>query len=309
MKNEVLTIENEKYKALITANYGMNCFKIESKQTGKNILRSPKNTEFLGDKDAFLFGMPILCFPNRISGGEFVFENIKYKFPITEKNLNNFCHGEMHRLPFEIVEQGENLVRGRFEATKDMPYMMFHHEFRLDIEYMLDGSNIKQNVYVTNLSDKNMPFALGFHTAFSMKFDSDKNAKEIRLCIFASSEAERNMETFLPTGNFIHDFDGKDEMRNGSYAPYGNSVSKLLKLNGNILSLSGDNSEIRYIYDSKFKFCMLFNGNGEEFICLEPQTCLTDCLNVSDDPIQDGLIVIKPNETVEFQNIITVLKK
>lgn len=309
MENEILKVENEKYKALITAEYGMNCFKIELKQTGRNILRSPKNAKILGDKDAFLFGMPILCFPNRISGGEFTFENRKYKFPITEKNLNNFCHGELHRLPFEIVEQRENLIRGRYEATKNNPYMMFPHEFRLDVEYSLDDSEIKQNVYVTNLSDKNMPFALGFHTAFSINFESEKNMNKICLCIDAAGEAERNMDTFLPTGKFIYDFNGKNEMRNGSYAPYGNSVSKLLKLNGNTLSLSGDNSEIRYIYDEKFKFCMLFNGDGDEFICLEPQTCLTDCMNVSDDPISDGLIVIKPNETVEFKNIITVLKK
>ena len=98
------TLNKYGYKVEVVPKYGMNCIKALCENPCVDILKTPSDIDILGNDDAFLFGIPVLFFPNRISCGRFEFEGRKYKFPINEPRLNNFCHGTLHKLPFEVVE-------------------------------------------------------------------------------------------------------------------------------------------------------------------------------------------------------------
>ncbi len=175
------------YKAEVVPKYGMNCIKALCENPGVDMLKTPVDIDILGNDDAFLFGIPILFFPNRISNGRFEFEGREYKFPINEVKLNNFCHGTLHRLPFEVVEYDNEHIKGFFAATENNPYLTFPHSFEIYVEYRIREDGIYQIVLIKNTSDKNMPVALGFHTTFNL---SDKNTIKIPAATVTGTDNE-----------------------------------------------------------------------------------------------------------------------
>ncbi len=296
MKKYTLTAHS--YTAEVLPECGMNCTKILYPMLNMDILRTPENLNILKN-DEFLWGMPVLFFPNRISNGKFEFEGREYILPINEPELNNYCHGDLHKLPFEVTEYDDEHITGIFKATEDKPYMTFPHSFEFCIEYRIEMDGVHQNVSVKNNSDKNMPFALAFHTTFNTSSDMQINVP-------ACAEAERNMQTFLPTGKLLKDFELKRELSDGEYAPYGKTVSKLLELNGRTFSLCDiqKGTVITYTVDEKYKYCMMYSGDGKKYICLEPQTWLTDCPNLDIDRNRCGFDYISPNSVKTYKSVL-----
>lgn len=278
------------YRAQIAPEYGMNCIRALCTKPVVDMLKTPQNVDMLGNDDAFLYGMPILFFPNRISNGKFEFEGREYKFPINEVKLNNFCHGTLHKLPFEVIEYDNGHIKGVFTATKNHPYLTFPHSFEFYVEYRIKQDAIYQIVSIKNTSDKNMPVALGFHTTFNL---SDRKVIKIS----AVKEVERSAEKFLPTGKMYDDFELKAILNNGIFKPHSKPISKLFELGDREIQIFDEetNVKISYIFDKKYKYCMLYSSNGQDHICIEPQTWLTDCPNLGLDRNEYGFDYIEPN--------------
>ena len=296
-------LNSHDYIVEVVPNYGMNCIKIVHTQTNTDILKTPKDIDILKNDDAFLFGMPILFFPNRISNGRFEFESREYKFPINEVNLNNFCHGTLHKLPFEVLEYDNTHIKGAFISTNENQYLTFPHTFEMYIEYLIKADGIYQIVQINNTSDKNMPVALGFHTTFN---HSDK----ISLKIPADKEIARNLHTFLPTGEFYDDFDIKDLLNLGNFKLKMKPISRFLELYAKDIQLinNEEGTTITYVFDEKFKYCMLYSNNGEDHVCIEPQTWITDCPNLDLDKDSCGFDYIEPGKFKKYTSSLKVSK-
>lgn len=142
--------------------------------------------------------MPILYPVNRIKNGNFVFENRKYSFPINEPNTNCHIHGFLHEAQFDAVHVNENCVNCRYEGQ----YADCMQKFRIELYYEISDKGLLQKTTITNLSDKNMPNFLGFHTTFNIPFANSSDAKNIRVRVDNDLEVQRNMDTYLPQEHF-----------------------------------------------------------------------------------------------------------
>lgn len=298
---EIYKLKSHNYEAQIVPEYGMNCIKAVCANPAVDMLKTPQNVDILGNDDAFLYGMPILFFPNRISNGRFEFEGREYKFPINEPRLNNFCHGTLHKLPFEVVEYDNEHIKGVFVATKNSPYLTFPHSFEFYVEYRVKEEGIYQIISIKNTSDKNMPVALGFHTTFNL---SDRNSIKIP----AAKEVERNAETFLPTGKMYDNFELKAFLNKGIFRPHDKLISKLFELDGREMQIFDEDTKtkITYIFDAKYIYCMLYSSNGKDHICIEPQTWITDCPNLEVNQDECGFEYIEPNKTKIYTSVLRV---
>lgn len=298
---KIYNLEAHNYKAEVALRYGMNCTRIACENPRVDVLKTPQDVDVLGDDDAFLFGMPILFFPNRISNGSFNFEGRQYRFPINEVKLNNFCHGTLHKLPFEVTECDREHVKGVFVATDDRPYLTFPHSFEFAMEYRIKKDGVYQTVAIKNTSDKNMPVALGFHTTFNLS-DGDT------LKIPAERDIERSSQTFLPTGKMFEKFAEKNSLNNGTFEPCGKPISRLFELGGRKMQIFSPKSKatISYIFDEKYKYCMLYSSNGKDHICIEPQTWLTDCPNLPVEQNECGFDFIEPGDVKTYTSVLRV---
>ena len=57
-----------------------------------------------------------------------------------------------------------------------------------------------------------------------------------------------------------------------------------------------------YECDPLYGYRHIFNGGNRDFICIEPQTCRIDGLNVWKDEKKSGVIAINGGETVKLVN-------
>ena len=186
------------YSATVNLSRGANCISLVNARYKARILREPDYSE--QSYNPYLYGMPILFPVNRISSGVFSFEGREYTFPVNEPKTGCALHGELHALPFRITEQSDSSVSCKYEATADMPYLTFPHEFAITQKYALTDGGLTHETVIENRSDMNMPYFIGFHTTFNVPFSALSEPKDLRVRVDISREFERNMSNYLPAG-------------------------------------------------------------------------------------------------------------
>ena len=293
------------WSAVIDISRGANCISLKNERYGVSILREPPENGELDNP--YLYGMPILFPVNRIEGGSFEFEGRKYSFPINEPRTGCHLHGELHRMAFEVTEKSDSKIISRYKANAG-EYLGFPHAFEITQEYELKEDGFYHTVTVSNLSEQNMPVFIGFHTTFNTLFTDNSLAENIRVFADITEEYERNMEVnYLPTG-VKPQFDNVSlALANGAYKPFEDKASRHYRGNGK-MSISDLENRLRVVYDNdeKYGFCLIFNGGKEEYICLEPQTCLANCQNSPFPRSESGFDWIVPHSSKTYYSKIYV---
>ena len=138
------------YEADILPERGANLVALTRPALGLSSVRTPASLESFTTENPYLWGIPILLPPNRISGAQFTFEGRTYRFPMNEPAIGNFIHGMLHETPVPCVEQAADHAVFLFRATAEQPYMTFPHAFTLRIAFALEEDGLHQRITVTN---------------------------------------------------------------------------------------------------------------------------------------------------------------
>lgn len=296
------------YTAWINEERGGSCVKLE--RFGADAIRTPSGDADY-EKSAFTWGTPLLFPPNRISGAEFTFEDRIYRFPVNEPKTGCFLHGTLHETPFEVVEKCENAVTLLYRATDEEPYLTFPHAFTLRLSYVLDENGLKQTVSIRNDSGQNMPAALAFHTTFRVPFLNGSDPEEVRLTLDTSVEYGRNMANYLPDGTFREVYEGKEELDAGTFRPSCHTISRFFRNSDrHTMELRDDRAgmTVRYRTGADYGYWMVYNGGNKDFLCVEPQTWLSNCPNAPFDRNETGFHYIEPGKSWELETVITIEK-
>lgn len=299
MKNQnIIELKAEDYSAKINLSRGANCISLRNEKYRAKLLREPDYSDELDNP--YLYGMPILFPVNRISDGKFEFEERTYRFPINEPATRCHLHGELHRTEFEMVERCENRIFCSYRAPKDNPYLGFPHSFEIKMEYELTEEGLRHEIEVINNSSYNMPVFLGFHTTFNAVFAEGGKPQDIRVRADISEEYERNMKNYLPTG-VKSDFDWtSDSLSMGEFSPFAKPTSRHYRAQfpGNMVIYDGGKDlSVVYENDEKYGFRLIYNGNADEYICLEPQNCMVNCQNSPFTREEAGFDYIEPRKS------------
>ena len=300
---EMIDLQYKDYTALIDTYHGANCISLRNQKYKANLLREPPQKRELDNP--YLYGMPILFPVNRIENGRFTFEGREYVFPINEPRTGCHLHGELHQMPFEVVEENERRVVCRF-CAENGEYLGFPHAFEVWQEYALETDGLHHNVTVSNLSEQNMPVFLGFHTTFQTCFTSKSLPDDIRVSADITEEFERNMAVnYLPTG-VKPPFDSVSEaLSKGEYRPFDGKASRHYRGQG-LMTVSDVRQGLRLVYenDEAYGFRLIFNGGDEGYICLEPQTCLANCQNAPFPRSETGFDWIEAGKSKVYRSRI-----
>ncbi len=302
--NELIEIKCREYSAVINLSNGANCIKLKDNINNCDILRQPNFSKELDNP--YVYGMPILFPVNRIEKGTFDFEGRNYSFPINENKTNCHLHGKLHKMPFSVEKRGENyVVCSFFEFARTG----FPHSYKVVITYKVDFNGLTQTTEIFNMSDTNMPVFLGYHTTFNVCFA--ENSKKENICVKADvkDEIERNMENYLPTGRILSKDSVTKALNDGNFKPFKNKISRHYRtLDKGIIELIDEKNRLKVVYknDKLFKFRLFFNVDTDEFICLEPMTCMANCQNAPLDKEESGFDFISPKLSKKYTSNIRV---
>ena len=295
MDHRIVKMNGGGYCAEIDLQRGGNCVSLRSDKYSAQILREPG--EILDNP--YLYGMPILFPVNRISRGRFIFEDREYIFPINEPKTQCHLHGYLHETPFLVSEQTENKLSCIYRADDDHPYLQFPHSFDLSMVYELSENGLLHTTKVHNRSESNMPVMLGFHTTFNARFCPGKGQVLVRVPI--AEEYERNMENYLPTGNKPAFDCVTSALNQGIFDPFSAPISRHYRGNGKMVIYDKEKDlSVVYEIDEKLGFRLIYNGNADGYICLEPQTSLANSPNSPISRVEAGFGWLAPGQTVTY---------
>lgn len=294
------------YTAQIDPMRGGSCIKLS--RFGADILRTPKSDADY-ETGPFFYGTPMLFFPNRISGGQFEFEDRVYTLPINEPNTGCFLHGTLHETPFKLISQTTDSVALEYQATSQNPYLTFPHAFTITLTWKLNDEGLNQEVIFTNNSDMNMPVALAFHTTFALPFSKLSHTDAILMQLDTSIEYSRNMKNYLPDGRWATDYENKQEFDEGTFHPGPCRMSRFFKMgNRKELVLTDPIAGVKAKYQALhgYNYWMVYNGISADFLSVEPQSWLSNCPNAPFPREQTGFSYLMPGENRSYETRLCI---
>jgi len=272
----IYSLSHGKTVARLAPDAGCNLFSIEV--DGVEFLRVPDDTRRLRGVG---YGTPILYpTPNRVRGGKFVFRNREFNFP--QNNSENFIHGLVHSVPWQVADSGTDdqgaWIEAELEFNADMPgYQNFPLPHRLQLRIFVTDGAVEWTYRVDNTNGKKtIPFGFALHPYFLYQ------GKRAGTFLKVPASHWMEAENLLPTGRLIPLAETEFDLRRPT------SLAKL-RLDDVFYGVLPerpvwvDFRDVgrRIILKSgpSFKHVVIYTPE-QPFFCVENQTCSTDAHNL-----------------------------
>jgi aldose 1-epimerase len=259
-------------------------------------------------------GIPILFpFPNRIRGGRFTWDGREYQLPLNDPTQKNAIHGFACRRPWRVVEQGADdrsaWVTAEFQGSVDAPDArdLWPADYRLRVTYRLAARSFRVEALVENPDARPLPFGLGYHPYVRVPFVAGSNGADYQVSVPASSCWE--LEETLPTGRRrpVSERPGCDLTAPRRFEslqlddvltdlpPAPSPAAGVLCPRGSVIAPGG--LEVVLRASPVFSEVVVFTPPHRQAFAVEPYTCVTDAINLEQQGVDAGLLVLQPGQS------------
>lgn len=279
----------------------------ELKVHGKNLLYFPSQdlAAFKNSRRPGLNGIPFLApWANRISGGGFWADGKRYLF---NSNLGS-VHVDSNGIAIHGMLTGSSLWevadvradRKSAHVTCRLPFWKypelmanwpFAHEY--EMTYTLTDGDLQVSTMVRNLSTEAMPIVLGFHPYFNIP---DVPRTESTVHIAARKHVETDAR-LVATGAFTPS-NLPDEVSLKEHTFDDGFTDLVRDTEGRAtFSVQAGDKKIQVVYGPKYQVAIVYAPPGQNYICFEPMTAITDGINLAHDGKYSELQTVAPGAT------------
>lgn len=254
-------------------------------------------------------GMPILFpFPNRIRDGRFSWQGRHYQLLCNDPRGANAIHGFVLNQPWRVAAVSEGTETGSFVTltcdSGSLPaevQSLWPGGFDLETTWLLHGHTLELQIDVRNCSDEDLPFGFGVHPYFRMPANGAGLRRES-----AGKVSQWELSECLPSGKRAavsarcHQLLTGQPFREDAFDDAFHIEEKTNQ--GAWLLRSPKGWAIRATQGpgcDAFRDQVIFTPPHREAVCLEPYTCITDAINLQQQGVDAGLIVLPPGATWE----------
>ena len=244
-------------------------------------------------------GWPILFpFPNRIRAGRFAWNGVAYQWPLNDPSGTNAIHGFVVGRPWRIIDHGADAtqawVTASFEVSCDAPEMtsQWPGASVLQLTYRLAANSLRVEATVANVGTTPLPFGLGFHPYFRVApFGGDQ------ACIDIAAGKQWQLNDCLPTGSTVNFGWQQQRFATTQLDDLFTDVPMCRADARHSGAMESDEGRRLVVEASRdFGQVVVFTPPHRQAICFEPYTCTTDAINLQQQGIDAGLIVLPPAE-------------
>ncbi|HWF11489.1 MAG TPA: aldose 1-epimerase [Bryobacteraceae bacterium] len=267
---------------------------------GKNILYFPHGgpSELIGDRH--LSGIPFLApWGNRMPGGFYV-NGRHYPFNPESGSLrldqNGIpIHGMLISSPYwRVVDIGADAasasVTSRLEFWKYPDLVTnwpFAHEY--EMTHRLADGTLEVSIMVTNLGALPMPIAVGFHPYFQLPEAATAHLP-VRSCVEMD-------ERFVATGltipvSFPEQVSLEDHRFDTGFTDLTRGEDERA-----VFSVEGGGRKIEVAFGPRYTVAIVYAPPGENYICFEPMSAVTNGINLAHEGKYAGLQTIASGES------------
>jgi aldose 1-epimerase len=299
--------------AKILAEVGFNLFQLRVPAGGRmiDVLDAAADFSQTGESPSHS-GIPLLFpFPNRIRGGRYQWGGQEYVLErVRQDGQGNAIHGLVIDRPWRVVARDETTAVGQFQLSRDAPdrRSLWPADFLIEVRYELRDTALHCDVRISNPDRVPLPFGLGTHPYFRVPLSADSQAGECLIQVPASQEWE--LAACLPTGRRL-DVSGRKDLRDGQELEglkLDDVFTGLTATGQHVESVVMDPSaglEVRQSFDPAFRELVVYTPPHGRSVCLEPYTCATDAIHLSQQGIDGGWRILAPG--AEFRTWFTIV--
>jgi aldose 1-epimerase len=255
-------------------------------------------------------GVPVLFpFPNRIANGRFEWNGREFRPPANDALGRNAIHGFACRRPWRVLKTkaADNLatLTAEFHASQDSPRdaAYWPGDYKLTLRFLLGPDSLSLSCTMQNPGSESVPLGLGFHPYFRMPLLPHQPASETKLAVPADSFWE--LRENLPTGRKLpvdpfRDFRTArcfdDLLLDDVFTDLKSTPGKSGLIARGRIEQTGLGA-VEVWTSPAFRELVVFTPPSKQAICLEPYTCVTDAVNLQNQGVDTGLIILKPGES------------
>jgi aldose 1-epimerase len=248
-------------------------------------------------------GVPVLFpFPNRIRSGHFTWAGQEYRLPPNDPARKNAIHGFTPRRPWHVLDQGSGNT-GAWLTTEFASIgaarerVNWPADYRLTLTIRLTGPALRYEAALENPDDRPLPFGLGYHPYFAVTSDCRVQTPARRRWVLADNLPTGDREA-LPPELDLREPKAIDGLNlDDVYTDFPDVVADRdgLVERGRVEYPGAGVLRVRT--SPAFRELVLFTPPHRQAVCLEPYTCPTDAVNLTNRGLDVGWRVLGPGET------------
>ena len=273
-----------------------------------DVFLPPQGERGLG-ANGYSAGNPILFpFPNRVKGGKYVFEGQSHQLDVNETARGNHIHGLVSNRAWKSEGTGASKSEGAWhrasfqldsdpEVTRQYPFPC-----TITVTTRLRDGQLEQETVVRNTGSGKLPMGYGTHPWFPATLaGGDRSQTEVKV----PGKRYWKLENLVPTGETVEvtaepeKFDLRDW-----HALDGNEYDDVFTdLKGGTdgwteAGIRFPNTGTQIIMEAgpEFRHWVIFAPRDRPVICLEPYTGTTNAVNLANEGVAAGLVVLGPGE-------------
>ena len=266
------------------------------KQHGAELcgLKAADGTEYMWQADPAVWPRHApLLFPivGKLVQGWYLYDGKKYEITTP--------HGFARDTDFELVAATESTLSYRLQATKETR-KQYPFDFTLLRHYRLLEAGVEVTTEVTNSGAVVMPFSIGEHPAFSLKWGAGDKVEDYALQF---EKPERLVAHLLDANGLLSD-QSERLLSNQRVLPLRSNMFDLdalifLKLNSRSISLCSRRHARRVTVEfSGYPSLGIWAKPGAPFVCIEPWYGYADPATHNGELLQKpGIILLEPGKT------------
>ena len=252
------------------------------------------------------YGVPLIFPPNRTADGLFRFQGRIYQLPINDPAHNFNVHGILlNRRPKSIVRENNRWIVQTVWNSDCQGFSGYPHTFELIRVYRFESAGVWIDTIITNQSELDMPYGIGFHNAFAAPQNEDVYIRVPHNGMFWQVNPDRR----LPDGSSAVMASKDAAVLNGKAEVSSAKLAMLLSAPpmGARFEIIRRMVNITFTADRKFSFFAVWNAEGKRgMICLEPMSWMTNAPNLPLPYESSGVRVLIPNGSVCFSMTIEI---
>jgi aldose 1-epimerase len=224
-------------------------------------------------------------FANRINDGVYTFKKQTYKFSVNELQNNNALHGLVFNKKFKVITTActEHSASAKLLYTEDKESAGFPYTYSIELEYILNETNLDLKVKVTNTDTKEFPFTLGWHPYFVSEDLSESYLS------FKSSKKLIFNDRMITIGTTTNPDASKIKLKN-------KQLDDCWELDETPVSFVTPNYNLSINSTEKQSFLQAYTPPVKNVIAIEPTTGISDSFNN-----EIGLKTLHPADTYEVK--------
>lgn len=300
--------------ARIAPELGGNCYSFQPVIRGQKqeVLDTPADV-LKGQLRPSSFGIPILFpFPNRIRNAKFVWKGHDYALPLPPDKphaIHGFCLDRAWR----VTERTTDTLVCVFQLSVDAPDRrhLWPADFRIEARHTVSGNRLATQFRITNPDQRPLPWGLGTHAYFKVPLHPGSQPADCHFHVNVREEWE--LAGNVPTGT-RHALAADDTLRTGvrfGERAFDSAFTGWERV-GDVLTASVLDEKAGLVLQQTcdanyFREAVVFTPPGRNAVCIEPYTCVTDAVNLSQKHPDTGWQVLAPGASVQTWVAIELL--